>query len=305
MGRGFAALDAYKLERAVKVADLLLRLRNSSGYEIKARSLWEMGDRDPAIEVLREGTKHFPGVFPLWEYLGTYLSDIGYYGDAIDALQKCRACDPDVVGMSDYNIAVVYRRQGRYQEALDLLETIKSGVDDEMLAGAIADSLNQLGRFDEALAVAKSVKNSQSNFLLGERAYSKLKLGRVEEAVADSMEALEFDKSLARAAEVLRLARDQRSTSARSWRILVEGKGGSIPKFAKNHGFFATYFVVAENPADSLPWLSPFEADADADSLSINSVEDLGPAPDQLLGVEKAIGGHTYFPIRNENRRFG
>jgi hypothetical protein len=103
-----------------------------------------------------------------WEKLGTDQLLAGKYADAIVALQK--ALDngyPPRVGK--YNLACAYARNGDKEKALDLLESLASGVG---LAAPIANdpdltSLSSEPRFQKLVAVsqraAQPCKDAQAN----------------------------------------------------------------------------------------------------------------------------------------------
>ena len=83
MSEAKQALEQFDFRKASRIADQLLRMNHTAGFEYKARALWGLNQPHDAIAVLQRGVAVAPQVWILWEYLGHYLSDIGRYGEAL------------------------------------------------------------------------------------------------------------------------------------------------------------------------------------------------------------------------------
>ncbi|HEY6220997.1 MAG TPA: hypothetical protein VIX13_00510 [Candidatus Eisenbacteria bacterium] len=97
---------------------------------------------------------------------------------------------------------------------------------------------------------------------------------------------------------VLREFAPQRSPAARRFEILVHGAIPlRSPKRGEVAGFFTTYHIAAETPADALERIRKHEELVDPEdpaNVSIDSAKDLGPAADEPLGVMWRSGRACY-----------
>jgi tetratricopeptide (TPR) repeat protein len=310
---GFGALEIADYERALRVARELHDLDNTAGFEIEARARWEMDDRDRAIDVLKEGVDVAPELFILWDYLASYLSDEDRYDEALQAYYRSRECEDAPHEAVDFNIAIVYQRQGRHERALALLESIKptDSLPNEIIQSARAHSLNDTGKHADALALtAAALSKIQEDDevdpeavarIMAEHAYAMWVLGIHEAAYEEAFEAIGLDKSNQRAAWLIREIADEKSETAKTWRIVVEGRWAQpFEDSEQDFGFFATYTVVADSPEEGLEYVRAFEPEEVRFTLQIDSAVDLDAQPDLPKGVYDAVSAYQFFPLDEE-----
>lgn len=159
MDRGRELLRRNNPQEALKVGKRLQAIRNSGGFEMQALALCELRRRGEAIAILEEGVETVPRVWPLWQLLGNYRSDEGDYEGAFAAYDEALARDGDPTQVQ-YNYANALSRAGRWDEALERLESLSDDAledTDPRLAGYIVDrheeALRVLGRDGEADAL--------------------------------------------------------------------------------------------------------------------------------------------------------
>ena len=307
---GFGALELADYERALKAAISLHDFGNPAAYEIEARARWEMEDPDRAIDVLKKAVQEEPDLFTLWDYLASFLSDENRFDEALQAYYRSRECAEAPHAAVDFNIAVVYQRQGRHERALALLDTIPVSKDmpAEILESARAHSLNETGKHADALArTAASLSKIDEDDevdpeavsrLMSEHAYALWVLGIHEGAYEEAHESISLDKANQRAAWLIREIADEKSESAKSWRIVVEGRWAQpFEDSDRDYGFHANYLVVAENPDEALDYIRIFEPEEVRFTLKIRSAVDLDPQPEAPKGVYEADPAYQFFPL--------
>src|SRR5579885_2685525 len=158
---GFGALEIGEYERALRAARELREMDHTAAFEIEARARWGLEDHERAITVLEEGVEAAPDLYVLWDYLASFLSDEGRYEEALQSYYRSKECSDAPSEAVDFNIAVIYARQGRHERALALLDTI-SPTDDMpaiMIEAAKAHSLNETGKHADAMTRAATVLN--------------------------------------------------------------------------------------------------------------------------------------------------
>ncbi len=296
---GYRLLEHEPL-KALRVGQELRRRRNSGGFEIEARALWEMGKRGRAIAVLEDGVRAFPTIFILWSYLGHYLSDEGRYDEALHAFERARSLPKADMAVEDLNIAIVYFRQGRYEESLALAHRVPvppKGPPAWRVADVKVSALNGLGRHEEALRVAAGGRDSVMKGTPGAvGAVSRLTaemaralwLGRgdSEGALAAAWAAIAARKQEETAAHVIRDVRNERSAAARAWRLTLVGVWPwRMPRVKRRSEFLTVYNVVANDVEEAMELVRPFEPPEVRETLRVQEAEDQGPRPDASKGV--------------------
>ncbi|HVL39827.1 MAG TPA: tetratricopeptide repeat protein [Fimbriimonadaceae bacterium] len=301
---GYDYLDQDEPKKALKVADRLRKLGNSGSAEIAGRAFWMLGEGGEAIRVLEDGTRRWPAVGILWSYLGEYLSETGSYEAAIEAFEKARSLGSAWV---DYNIALVLWRMGRPAEAL----VVAHRIDDSEGGPPLTDrkwleacALIDLGRAPEAVELmefvvqehGKRVTPDLLSKMLSTYALALLRAGRADEAVPLAWQAIELDKRSMTAASVIRESAGDKSELAKEWRVLVEGVWHEpIEGTKRRPGFYATYFVVADDPEEALELVRPFEPEGVRATLVLGEAEAVREAPSDFKGVLEAVSGYSFF----------
>lgn len=314
MDEGFDALRDGRLDDALAVATKLRERRHSSSFEIEARSRWERGEREEAINVLEQGVARVPHASPLWHWLACYRSDVGRYDGALEAFAREAEFEEVSASGNAYNVAVVYERMGRPREGLDMLDRVEAPDDPsparfaELRARLFFDTGELTRSIDAATEAIKRIEESDGEpdweVLTGAfavRADAKLRSGDGAGALEDVAEAIDMGPSLApwRALDVLRRIDARPAKGSREWTLLLEG---ALPE-AENpahRGFFVNMTVVADDAAEGLEFARRFVPDAARADLKISEVTDRGPATESWKGVYGCGPLHVFDPAAVE-----
>lgn len=149
--RGLSTAELYDLgrsvvedgdpARALPMSDDLENRRFSGAFELRALALQSLGDLDGAARALREGLGHAPRVWTMWQLLGNIQSDLGKPQDARESYERALACDGVWRESVVLNVAVLRSRDGDHRGALDLLEDVTVGDNDEAFGAHVRDLL--------------------------------------------------------------------------------------------------------------------------------------------------------------------
>lgn len=319
--RGVAALAAGDHEAVLREARALEALRWSGWFELEARVRLEQNRVDEAVTLLERGVAFAPDFARLWQYLGHACKVAKKWERAQQAYTKTLA----LVDSADrhavaYDLALLHAENGATAAALAALDADPAPAfgrgavyHAEIRAGcALRD-----GRLDEALEIVRRGLEDRSPevdavraTLWTIRARTLARRGAPEPEVRAALdEALALDKSSRGAASFVRELDGQRSELARQWKLSVEGRcwsdgkrivmsrpaGARDDQTGSVTGFFATYWVVANTPEQALEFCRRFEPPDVRASLTLSGSQDLGPAPDELLGVTRALGGYSFY----------
>jgi tetratricopeptide (TPR) repeat protein len=116
LGEDYLIEQRYK--EALKIGKMLIKEPYSGGYELSGRALWGLGQHQKALKVLLAGSKKYPSVARLWEYIGEYFSNFGKYENAIKAFNRYHSCKNSFPDIYHYNVAIVYSRWEKYEQAI-------------------------------------------------------------------------------------------------------------------------------------------------------------------------------------------
>jgi tetratricopeptide (TPR) repeat protein len=323
MHDGYDALNDGAHDRALAIADQLRSHRHTSGFEIGARALREMGRLDEAVELLREGVTKAPGLAVLWHYLGCYESDRGHFHLAIEALQRAKQCPDADLALELYNIAVVQERMddaaGALKTAYEAEGVANVGLPLHVLKELQSRLLLQTREFARALSAAdeglelyhghvgddpEAEDGAAYSRLLARRASALLELGRRQEALEVATDAVLVAPTSKPAADVLRRAEALTSPAARLFRVLIEGAWfepledrdaeGTPP------GFFVKYEIVADSVDEAMRFVRRFEPHAVHRSLTVSEYEELEPRAGEAKGIVYR-SGYFFFPGGNQS----
>ncbi|MCW5934786.1 MAG: hypothetical protein KIT45_10915 [Fimbriimonadia bacterium] len=307
MEEGFALLEEGEYERALKVADKLLKKKHTSGFEIKARAWWELGNTQQAIETLEEGLKIAPEIWVFWDMLGKIHSDEAQFQDALAAFQQVfQFPDADSNG-NYYNIALTYHRMGEPDLAERELANMQVPEDHilflyrETLRAAIAI---ERGQSEDALQIAHAILKHPLSQMVEPYELAPLYTS-LTKAIYDLegdtpkmrealQKAVQCDKSWMGIQDFIRELRNQTSDSAHRFRVMIEGRRQIEPN-RPPLGYFANYYCVADSPEEALEFIREFEPEEERSGLKISHKEQLDPAPGELKGVYWAERGYTFF----------
>jgi tetratricopeptide (TPR) repeat protein len=163
-------------ERAMDIARKLRKVDYDGAYEIEALAHHGLGNMEDAVRVLREGLDRGADVWPIWMLLGTCLSELGRYDEALDAYNEAddfEEVDSDLVNL---NRAVVALRQQDFPRVLELVGDPAKSSHPFGAAGLRATALGLLGRHHEAehLAIRTLDAWLKSDQLTGQRDVGEL-----------------------------------------------------------------------------------------------------------------------------------
>lgn len=193
-------LDAGRTEEALQVAEKLLAMGWSGGFEVKALAQHQAGELEGAIATLEEATAKVPNVWHLWQLLGNLRSDAGQLDGALEAMNEALGCEGVSEASLRFNRAIVQHRRGEPGKALDDLEFVMAlprppEFAEDVLSLA-AKCLSELGRAEDGLTLVESALEACAEGdvrrprLHAERAVALDRLGRApEESLAIATEA--------------------------------------------------------------------------------------------------------------------
>jgi tetratricopeptide (TPR) repeat protein len=294
--RALALLEDTQYDDALAVARKLRKLGHSGAYDIEGRAYSALGRDEDAVRVLREGLQRAPGVWINWSLLGTALSNLGRYDEALLAFERALACqgsDPDVC---ELNRAIVYIRSGDFDAVLRHLDRVQAYVDDSMRRRAASlrvKALHELGRDDEAkdlgmrtLREWRDVGAPEEEGDIGEimLILAQIGLARGEDREPWRMTAIESWRAT-RHKPLLRLIRDlrpERSPHAQYFRLILHGE---------------RYITGADVIADSAGEALQLYIDLSGEDVTIESEKLLERRPNEIKGVY-SVRSRIYYDER-------
>ncbi|MFK7989625.1 MAG: tetratricopeptide repeat protein [Sandaracinaceae bacterium] len=158
--KAIAALDDGEHDRALALADELLAMRWSGGFEIKALAMAGTGDREGATRVLEAALENVPDAWRLWHLLGNLRSDLGRADAALKAYDNAVSRGGSGEISLLYNRAIARHRRGDPGGALADLEPILAlprppGPIAEDVLSLTARCLSEIGRAADGLAMVE------------------------------------------------------------------------------------------------------------------------------------------------------
>ncbi len=129
--QGFQQLAEGDPHGALETGQTLIALQHAGGYELLALAYDGLGETDKALEILEEGVAQAPGVWALWNMLGSHYSETGHYPEAEFAFRQALECDEAPEELTFLNLAILAARQDQRAEAFAWLgRTDPSATDD-------------------------------------------------------------------------------------------------------------------------------------------------------------------------------
>jgi serine/threonine-protein kinase len=164
---------------------------------------FRVGRPQDAIEEFRAVTRIAPGLAEGFSFLGASAIALGRDGEALTALQESVRLQPTRSAFN--NLAVLFRMQGRNQEAVTALEkALKAGSDDAAIRLNLGNALQSVGRSSDArvhwqlagdLARAALRANARDAISRARLAYSMARLGDGELAADEALQAAQLAHS--------------------------------------------------------------------------------------------------------------
>jgi tetratricopeptide (TPR) repeat protein len=298
--------EAYHLirlgrsEEAVAVGQELLKHRHIRGFEIIALAFQQLDRFDDAIQVLSDALSGVPTSWPLWELLGNVYSDKDQYAEARNCYDRALACPNSDISSINYNFAVLLKRQGEWQEAMNVCQFITNPDMQTKLRVLQLCLLNGLHRYQEVMDAAPAlIAELAARQDIGEedgedvaRMYAEL--GRAQwESTKDLQTswqnawlALEWDRSCNSALWLVREIVNHKSPQSKWFRLIIEGRWHSPVQANAAAPWFATsYEVVADSVEAAFKFAGDLEPLEVRETLRLESSEELGPYAQHNQGV--------------------
>lgn len=303
-------VDDGAYEDALAIARKLRKLRYSGAYEIEGLAYSRLGRNEDAVRVLREGLALAPAVWLNWLLLGSCLSNLGRFDEALLAYDRAHACedaDRDAVAL---NRAIVCSRAGDHPAALRHLDSL-TGYEDQAMrfraVGTRVDALHKLGRTAEAEDLGLRTQRewldreeTAGTVDIGEIA---LVLGEIGLARGDDPKALR-ETAIAwwrrteheRLLWLIRELQPTRSPAAQYFRLLLHGAiapGSALAELGQ--GFFTPAHVVADSPEEAFALYLDLVEPEPGVELTVKEANPVEPRPDGIKGVYMAAAGRAVY----------
>ncbi len=302
-------LDEYKYDEALKIARKLRKLHFSGAYEIEGRVHLAEDRDEEAARVLREGVTFAPSVWINWLLLGSSLSELSRFDEALDAYDHAAQCEKADLDLIDLNRAVIASRREDFSAALHHLDDIREPEKESLRLKAISlrvDALRQLERIDEAEKLAtrtlrewRHADGNENRPEIGEIALllGKIRLARNDNRMLLRAQAIDWwrlthhDRLLSHIREL----RPVRSPGAHYFNILVHGKIGPESPLAEIGKSYVKWIqVLADTPEEGLSLHIELDPPEEAVELSIREANAIEPGPNDIKGVYSAGWGRIY-----------
>ncbi|MDQ3283793.1 MAG: hypothetical protein M3Q69_20520 [Acidobacteriota bacterium] len=232
---------------AIEAGQRLVDLRHAYGFEVLARAYWQRDEKTKAIRTLQDGVAKAPRMWPLWQLLGDYWTDVG---DAKRARES-------------------------YEQVL---------ASDSADAVARAHALSELDRHDEAIEIATEalddddLEDEEQARLHYSIAYALWSKGDEQAALKKAWDAIALHPSNEDAMWLIREIEQRFSKSASQFRLIVEGQQGG-------KRYLATYEVVADDDGEARELARRFEPASARELLVFDEIKKLRKAGDLPKGV--------------------
>lgn len=298
--QAYAALHKANYGKAMTLGRELLQQRHARGFEIIALSQEQQGKTADAIATLKDGISKVPAAWALWELLGNIYSDQGNTDEAHKAYQKALACPNADTASINYNYAIQYKREKKFDRALALLdhaenEALKTKVKTLRISifngqGRHADVFSYGATLIAELLNQNNVREEEMQDLA--RVYAELARAQLDgnndkqSAWEHAWKALEWDRCDGNALAVVREIVGKKSAASKWYKLTVDGQWYySIQANKQPPAFTGVYEVVAETPEQALIYAQDLEPLEVRPSMRIRKTEDLGSFADNLQGV--------------------
>lgn len=285
-------IESRRFEQALPIARKLRKLHHSSAFEIEGLAYAGLDRHEDAVRVLREGLTLAPAAFPNWMLLGSCLSDLERYDEALLAYDRAEACEGADRSVVNLNRSIVASRRNDYEGALRYLANLQYE-SREMELRAMAhrvDALHHLARNDEAEDVGVRTLNVWRD---AKEDVGKGDIGAIASCVAmirlergdDREQLLAFAIGWwqrTRHKELLwtiREIRSERSGNAKHYNLLLHAPG-----------VYLNVDAVADSPQEALA----FARELEPEDFAIDEVKTIGPKPEEPKGIY-FVSGRVFY----------
>jgi tetratricopeptide (TPR) repeat protein len=301
-------LDSRLNDKALAIGRKLRKLRYSGAFEIEGLAYSGLDRNEDAVRVLREGLALAPDAWPNWLLLGSCLSNLGRYDEALLAYDRANACAGADRSAIDLNRAIVAMRREDYASVLRHLEGIYI-TDPDMRFRVIAcrvTALRGLGRVAEAEDLGSRTLNEwrDTNDTAGKAdagdialEVGEMRLERGEDRNVLRSFAIDWWRATRRQS-LLWLIREllpRRSGGSQYFRLMLHGTISPESGLAVDaRGFYGSVDVVADSPEEALALLVEIDPPEAGVALTIEETTVREPRPEEPKGVY-AVRGRAFY----------
>ncbi|MEM7806885.1 MAG: bacterial transcriptional activator domain-containing protein [Planctomycetota bacterium] len=300
---GFAELEDGNYDRVLEIADELEARRYSASFELRGRALAALDRTDEAIAVLQDGVAKAPAATSIWHWLGTFLSDVGRYDEAIAAFDS-ETQHGGEASSAKLNKAIVEARRGDFKASLLLLDE-RPTFEPELFAWLTyrSDALRHLGQLEEALAASEEalllasddIDPGMASLAQRSRIESLAGLGQVDRAQTEALTLVRSNTADFEANELLCRLRGQPAEGLKCFNVLIKGETID-PAF---EAAYTSYLVMEEDPGKALSRIAEVEGRVlKSASLIIEECKDVTSEPEcasyKYAGVVWRYSGYIF-----------
>jgi tetratricopeptide (TPR) repeat protein len=298
--KAYDLLESGDINQAIVLGKQLIELKHARGFVVIALAYEQQGNINEAITVLKDGIAKVPGAWPLWELLGNIYSDQKQFPEAYSAYNKALSCPNVDKALINYNLSILLKREGKFDQALSICEAIDS-MDLKTKKEALKLSLlNELSKYDEVVELGNKIisnifaqeKISDDQFQDLARTYSEIGrahwLGKYDKQLTweNAWRALEWDRGEPGALWLVREIISRKSPNSKWFSIIAKGKWHTAIEAGKPAPLFRTsYEIVCDTKEDALQNVQDLEPVEVRSSITIESIEEKENCPDNQQGV--------------------
>lgn len=303
--KGRELVEAGKYEDALAIGRKLRKINYSGAFEIEGLAYAGLDRHEDAVRVLREGLALAPTAWANWILLGSCLSDLGRYDEALAAYDRAQACESADVDSIELNRAIVANRRGDFAAALEHLDRVSQYESTAMRLAAVRErigSLRDLGRTSEAEELGTRTlrewldrPDPESAREAGNIAFAvaEMRRERLHNPAALLREVVSWWRAT-REASLLWMIRDLRpirSPEAKYFQLLLHGLTPHDPEV---DGFFTSANVVADSAEEALALYLELDPPEPGVEVTIEKAEAVEPSPEDPKGVYSTRGRTLY-----------
>lgn len=296
------ALNSGHHDRALALAEQLLNMRWSGGFEIRALAQAGQGNPEAAIAGLETALEAVPDAWRLWHLLGNLRSDLGRADQALRAYDNAVSRGGQGEISLLFNRAIARHRRGDPGGALADLEPILAlprppGPIAEDVLSLTARCLAEIGRAADALTMVEDAlgrlteQDPREARLHAEHALALSRIGRERDARAAYTRATDAGVSTPGLLELGRtlLAPDDDAPRSR-FQLIVQ----VLTPEAEHTGFLRVFDVCASSPRDALALSTGLLRREHRDAAQLERCSVVEPSTSLARGVHGVSERHWF-----------
>ncbi len=292
----FDLIEVRDWKLAEKESRDLIEEGHWEGYDLLANIFASQEEMDQTVVLLEEGVEVFPQSWTLWMRLGNYQSDLEEYEEAEYALKRAEYLTDADVELIRLNLAILYGRTGRFEEAFVLLEQTKEQYPLASLEASFylldeqEDSASVISAFEAfVFPEEEDEEELEENTISGIYYYLAKAYWRTEElALAqDALGlALHWDRTNRRALWLKISMEGTIAEENKYYEIIIQGDWFEEGENGEKFKFLTSYQVVARDMEEALSLIKAFEPiPLNLDSFQVEEWEELQNYPENPTGI--------------------